>query len=309
MILCKFRDIFIQPPPIIVGLGGWYKIEAVRPDGRRRVLADWFPNLITDGGLNRYTSGSIISTCVVGSGNTAPQNTDTQLQTLVASTTSVLSSALGAQGSAPYYGYSQKTFRFAAGAAAGNLSEVGVGWSTTTLFSRALILDGGGNPTTITVLADEYLDVFYELRNYVPTADSTFNIQISATTHACTLRAAQATNAVWRPSETTAGSVSLSVYNGSINASVTGTPSGTAASNSQTFQAYSNNSNQRDWTSELGLSEGNLAGGIKSILSFAAGAGTTPAGGSFQTELNPVINKTSTNVLTLNGRCSWARHV
>ena len=32
---------------------GWYKFEAVRPDGTKRLLADWFPNLITDAGLER----------------------------------------------------------------------------------------------------------------------------------------------------------------------------------------------------------------------------------------------------------------
>ena len=67
---------------------GFYLIEAVNKDtGEKRIAADWFPNLITDAGLNRMGSGQFLTTCMVGSGQTTPQFTDTSLVAQVASTT------------------------------------------------------------------------------------------------------------------------------------------------------------------------------------------------------------------------------
>ncbi len=93
--------------------------------------------------------GDYMSTCMVGSGNAAPAETDTALQ--ARASTSNINVQSNNSNVSPRYGWRRRTFRFAAGAAAGNLSEVGVGWTTTAVFSRALILDGSGNPTTITV--------------------------------------------------------------------------------------------------------------------------------------------------------------
>lgn len=47
-------------------------------------------------------------------------------------------------------------------------SELGVGWNDSNLFSRTLIKDPSGGQNTITILGDEYLDVTYEVRMYVP---------------------------------------------------------------------------------------------------------------------------------------------
>ena len=68
------------------GYAGWFKIEAHRVDangdeipGTRRVAADWFPNLITNAGLDFLgTTGPtyVYTYCRVGSGNTAPAFTD-----------------------------------------------------------------------------------------------------------------------------------------------------------------------------------------------------------------------------------------
>src|SRR5690606_31940294 len=52
------------------GLCGRFKLEAERPDGQRRLLADWFPNLITNAGLNRIgTSSGWLTACAVGTGS------------------------------------------------------------------------------------------------------------------------------------------------------------------------------------------------------------------------------------------------
>ena len=108
-----------------------------------------------------------------GTGNSTPVVS----QTILDNQTGVSSSGIetyGSTTSSPYYGYKIFTFRFNQGIAAGNISEIGVGWSGTTplqLFSRTLIKDINGDPTTITVLADETLDVIYELRLYAPETD------------------------------------------------------------------------------------------------------------------------------------------
>lgn len=130
---------------------GWFKFEAISEDGTRRVLADWFPNLITDQGLNQMgTLATWLNACQVGSGSTVPAVSDTQLVTRVAGTTTIQSTVQGIQSTPPYYASRTRTYRFAAGVATGTLSEVGVGTTATVgnLYSRALILDGAGNPTT-----------------------------------------------------------------------------------------------------------------------------------------------------------------
>ncbi len=167
---------------------GFYKLEAVKKSksGKetKRLLADWFPNLITTAGLNYMgtnrsyafntsTRGGWLTYCIVGSGNTTPAFTDSVLANKLAATSSMTAMTLTVESTSPYYRKMVLKYRFAEGVAAGNLAEVGIGWSSTACFSRALILDGGGNPTTITILSDEYLDVTYEYRIYPKETDDT----------------------------------------------------------------------------------------------------------------------------------------
>lgn len=295
-----------------VPLAGYFKLVATKLDGSQRVLADWFPNLILDQGLNRMGTGIFMSCCQVGSGSTAPSNTNTALEAYVAGTNTIHASVDGTAASAPYYGYKRRTYRFGLGVAEGNLSEVGVGWTTTTgnLYSRSLIKDGGGSPTTITVLADEYLDVIYELRAYAPASDTNFDVVISGTTYTFTCRASRVTNSTyWAPRDLAVGYIDTggtksdeNAYNGSIGA-VTSTPSGTAdAPTTLSNNAYSNTSLRQDMTVVFSLDEGNLAGGISALL-----MSTTI--GSFQLGVSPVFDKTNVKILTLVYRVSWARHV
>jgi hypothetical protein len=176
---------------------GWYRLKVRRLDGSTKVDTGWFPNLITDNGLDlvyNTPAGTFgikyfnVATCV-GSGNTPPAVTDTTLETLVAterdpndfkfSTVTFVDEV----GVTPAYWKSVASWRFATGAAAGNLTEIGVGYDYDNLFSRALIVDGAGNPTTITVLADEVLDVTYELRVYIDKSQVPFTIDISGTNY------------------------------------------------------------------------------------------------------------------------------
>lgn len=143
-------------------------------------------NLITNTGMNWFfTSTSGMNTnwgtfCRVGSGSTTPAFTDIALATQVASVARGTSSPAfitGWVGDATYAAYVKMRFDFATGAATGNLQEVGLGDSASdNLKTRALFVDGGGTPITVTVLADEALIVIYRIYFTPNTADSTLTV-------------------------------------------------------------------------------------------------------------------------------------
>lgn len=295
-----------------IPLAGKFKLVAVNAEtGEQRVLADWFDNLILNAGLNRLGTGGVIGFCHVGSGSTAPAVTDTSLQSVVATTSNSTSDVRNVQQTAPYYGYHRRNFRFGMGAAAGNLSEVGVGWASTSsaLFSRALIKDTNGDPTTITVLSNEYLDVTYELRIYPPTSDSSFTTVVAGVTHNCVLRACGVTGYYnWVPFIAESGAAFISgsgspaayAYEGTIS-TIDAQPSGTnSGCDSATTNAYSNNSYTATGTVNFSLEQANFTNKINA-LEFRSRMGT------YQVSFNPAINKDNTKTLALNLSVTWAR--
>ncbi len=291
-------------------LAGFFKMEAVRLDGTKRLLADWFPNLVTDTGLNRIGTGAYLTSCHVGNSNATPNVLDTSLDGYMAGTSTIQADSTGAQSTAPYYGWRTRTYRFALGAVVGNVAEVGIATgagSTSTLFSRALVLDEFGAPTTVTVLADEVLDVTYQLRLYPDLVDRTGSIVVTGSgTHNYTLRAAIVTSASWgnwlgSTASFTHQGLTFRVYNGNIGA-VTSSPSGSGSSTSMSNAGYSNNSYQRQGTAGYGLNYGNLSGGIKSIF-FETTLGY------YQAQLDPIIDKTAIKTLVMTVQISWGRNV
>lgn len=294
-------------------LCGFFKMEAIRPDGRKRLVADWFPNLITDAGLNRMAYGGYLNACHVGTNNTPPNVLNNSLVGYVGGTTTVQSSSYGAQSTAPYYGWKRITYRFNVGVATGNLAEVGIATAaanggSTVLFSRALILDINSNPTTITILPDEVLDVTYELRNYPPLVDVPQTLTITGSgSHDMVTRAAFVTSSSWGlylgggVSFNTSG-VDGFVFNGSIGA-ITSGPSGNSSNVSQyNVGSYVENSLERSGGYGFGLNQGNLAGGIT-----AARYQTTL--GYYQTSFSPAITKDATKTLSFVFKTTWARNV
>lgn len=286
---------------------GRYKIEAVKPDGSRRVLAEWFPNLILDAGLNRMGNNSdYLNWCQVGTGSTAPAITQVSLAAYLASTDGKISDTPSNSGSEPYYAMRTKTFRFAAGVATGVLAEVGVGWASTgSLYSRALILDALGTPTTITVLADEALDVTYELRMYVWAETGEGTITLAEVEHDVVLKAALAGDWSLQGAQLNAANTPLVAgFTGDVSASITGSPSGTSLGGfggaGISPVAYTENSLERRFNINAGLSQWNNASGIGAIA-IIAGWGT------WQIGFTPNIMKTADDVLTLQIKHSWGR--
>jgi len=292
-------------------VSGWFKIEVIRGDGSKKLLADWFPNLILNQGLNQMAQGtSWLAACQVGSGSTVPAITDTGLVTRIAGTTTRTSTANGVTSVPPYYAYRTTTYRFATGVAAGNISEVGIGLSATTatLTSRALILDGDGNPATLTILDTETLDVTYQFRYYVPTEDLTGEILLRDTLHSWTARAANCISASsWNLSTNTGiltegyAVTAPTAYLEDIR-DITTIPLTSIGNASIAASAYAPNSFYIDHTITASLAQWNNAAGIKSI-SVRKGLGM------YQIGFTPNIMKVAEDVLVLVLRHSWGRKV
>ena len=181
---------------ISLGIRGYFKMEAVNSvTGKKRLLADWFPNKVLTSGRNEIAKrsqwASDGSFCQVGTGSVPPLTTDTALGGPVAggSTTTQQAHTNGAQATEPYYGWDRYTYRFAVFGVEYNLSEVGVGWgSTADLFTRSLIINPGGQAVTVTVKDDEFLDVTYELRYYPPLHDVLDTIVLDSVTYDVIIR-------------------------------------------------------------------------------------------------------------------------
>lgn len=132
-------------------------------------------NMILNNGIARLLSqnANVLQYISVGTGNSPPHEDQDTLDQRIATTNRNAAhsySYVPATHAPQAYGQTAFSVQFDRGQAAGNLSEVSVGWHATGLqnFSRALFQDSMGNPTTITVKDDEFLRITYILRRYVP---------------------------------------------------------------------------------------------------------------------------------------------
>lgn len=164
------------------GLKGRYKAVVRGPDMEVRRESAWSDNVVTNLGVQMLLGGmpsggptTVNLQCSCGAGNSTPLVTDTQIQSFIASTSnSILYETVKNSSTPPYYVMHRIKWRFPEGQAQGNVSELCVissataGTSSSPAFSRSLVRDSSGNPTTITVQSDEYLEVTYELFIYIP---------------------------------------------------------------------------------------------------------------------------------------------
>ena len=279
------------------------------------VRAD-FRNLILNQGLDRIGQGAWIGSCQVGTGSTAPSTGQTGLASYLAgSSVEPVADVDAYVPGPPPVRTLVRTRRFAEGVATGNLSEVGMGWSDsgTNLFSRALILDGDGNPTVLPKLADETLDVEYTLYVYPPTADVTGTISLGGSDYDYTLRTANVGTLDWRASTLVGGAVVSSSSGGaaqiypstSVLGDITTVPSG-AGTNATSFsgKTYVPGAHSRGATATFGLSA-NPSGGVGAARFYM---GATFGGAQCKIGFSPVVPKDSTKILVLEPRISWARH-
>lgn len=291
------------------GLTGEYKLVVSNADGTIAKETPWFKNIILDSGLNRWGTNYIGGGMGIGTQTSTPVSTQTGLDAEVAWTTTNSAYTTSAQGSSPYYASSIVAYRFAVGTLNGNYSEVAIGWAAgANKFSRALIVNVNGDPTTISVSSAQALDVYYKLNIYPPTSDVVNTVNISGTNYTVTTRACNVTstsawgaNLVGTNSGFSASANSgYNVYNGAIGA-ITGTPSGSSLFYSAAGSTYTNNSYTAVITPTFSLTQGNLSGGISSLQVGQSYLGT------FQYGFSPAIPKDSTKTLSLTVSMSWAR--
>lgn len=310
--------IITRPTPEIwapgkLGISGRYKLRATRPDGAVRSESPWMQNLILDTGLNALGTQEPIDKCWVGTGSATPLVTDTALQSPLASvtTSSPENGTFGISPAPDYYRWRWFGFRFGAGVAAGNLTEVGVSSATNVFFSRSLIKDDLGQPTSFTVLADETLDVIYELQVYPDLVDSVYSKTFNGTTYEFTSRVASVTYS--HPSQllgyisfhsvAPGSNQAAHAYSGTIG-DITQVPSGSGSpADGFTRPTYSNNSLKNNIDYKWSLNYGNFAEGIKSFYirpNYNAWFRT-------QIGVNPPIMKTTNHVFALSCEVSWGR--
>jgi hypothetical protein len=188
----RIFDNIINPVKVGPRVNGRFKLRAMKGDFVMRESA-WCPNIIVNGAFDYWFQNIAdigITGFVAGAGTATPQPTDTALQ-----------SYLGAGGSIQESWVTTNTtvsprsitvgvrIRANEGAVVGNVAEIalcrGTGLTpnnSTPIFNRARVVDEMGNPTTVTVLSDEFLEVIYEITLYaIDGATGTLTINIDGT--------------------------------------------------------------------------------------------------------------------------------
>ena len=269
-----------------------------------------FDNLITDIGLERWATNPIGTKCFIGSGNAPPTVNDTALGAQLAANTATQNlQNWKAYSAAERWTEATICYRFQPGVTLNSIAEVGVGWDGG-LWSRALVRDVNGNPTTIQLLSDEVLDVYYTLRIQFP-ADVTGSIVLDGVTYDWVLRPAEL--ATWPESYSyyfyyafaTGGVAKAST--GSITQPDT-SPGGAGSSSTTTVAAYVPGSRKRTMTFRFDLNDANI--NIKSVI-VQPGSGYYPTTswqlGFYQNGQSVGVPKVSSKRLTLTFDFAWGR--
>lgn len=296
-------------------VSGRYTFEVVnKKTGQARKLSERADNLLLESFFREAVSGTgnggYMTSIVVGTGNTPPVVSDTTLEGFVAATRLNQGGIIpNTVNSTVYPRYATRAFkkRFN-GTEIANvpLSEVGVtitpnpgtiANATTPLASRALIVDALGNPTSITVLEDEFLDVTYELTTYaLDGVTGSFNINILGTveTFEYEIRPIAMLNSTSWPSTMTESSIQGILARSFVAASnialrgalaqaisVFEDPSSSSSVPSQSSELFTTYKSAPVWDAltmtgsgvlNLPLNNGNHGGGIRSfLLNFMGG--------------------------------------
>lgn len=296
---------------------GFFTMQARK--GSIIVRERFFENVIVDNGLDRFGnvgSENLYGYCQVGTGTTTPSTTDTTLASYLTATTSATNTdSKTNSGSPDYYTDTRIQYTFALGAVVGNLTEIGAAGQSASgnLFSRALILDDMGSPTTFPVLSDEQLIVYYTVRTYPPMSDVTGTVTVGDTLRDYTVRPIDITNSgAWG---LTVGSGSLSEVNvtvvtgapnnmnlrtGSLVPATTGNPTGSGSNSSNISNSgYTSLTYYRDATGTWNPGSWN---GTRNVLRVVR------RWSAWQILYDPPIAKTSDQQLTLPTRLSWDRY-
>ena len=312
-----------------IGISGRYRMVVHKDEAMKEIIHDTgeFDNLITNVGMNRWgevitntgsTIGAFRTLCgefVLGSGQRPAAFTDTALQSPVKMAAGNVT--LQSESSSYSRGWYEITVRYQStrGEFAGNLSEIGIQHTSLSgpLWSRALILDMDGNPTTITVLPSDFLTCYYTLRIHIPQTDAVFNIDVDYGSDGGIVP----TVVTARPLSTEIAAPHigwglqtlitriwawLQFYTGGLAVPTAYNPLGTPIGNqtdSFTAVPYITDSYQRFATREDGLND-HLGDNLRTAKLEALY-------GAWQLEFDPPLKKNNTQTMNLTFGYSWAR--
>jgi len=299
----------------------FFKVEKVKPDGERILLADWFENTMLNQGLDLIGTGSlnVFSGLAVGSGTTASDVTDTTLETLVAVVTSnePLHTVHTYRTSAPYYVETLQRHRFDPEEATGNIREMGLYDSLGGVIStRTLIKNTGGTPITLVIADEDALEITSKLRMYRDHCDSDGSGNFTIVTepgepgeseqvHAYTMRMLSIGASYGKPGPMKSSDSSCIGLEGAGLVGLTDTNMTKTASDTFTTRSlgpYIPGTFTRDLRFTAELDDGNFTGGIDGFQLRAE------AMGSIQVVFTPAIMKTAVQILKVSFRYSWGQY-
>lgn len=168
-----------------IGMVGEFRCVVKRADGGIKSDTGFQKNLILNQGLNAIggTGGNnrIYAYCAIGTGNSVPTVHQTQLDSpvKVVSTDRYATQSYAYSGTGDYKPSMVLKYSFT-DLNNVNITEVGLSTSAGSwgndinqlyMCTRALIKDSNGNPTSITVLSGEILEIYYKLTMVIPIAD------------------------------------------------------------------------------------------------------------------------------------------
>lgn len=304
---------------------GWFRLYTTNVHGKITKDTGFFPNLITNQGLDyigncngvAYGIPDFTAMVCVGTGNATPAFTDTHLQAWLATKEDTSGNGCSQNQSynagPPAYWQGQRSWQFPAGSATGNIAEIGVApddgapspHTNPPIFSRALVVDGSGNPTVIPVLANEALTVTYVLQMYIDLTDTNYTMSLSGTSYSGVFRRAQINTVgdlgISPTMNVGGGRFGLSTYNGSIQG-VTQAPTGSNTFVAASVGSYTNGTYYLSFSCTYSVNQGNFTGGITALM------WSNYAVGNWQGSVSPAIPKTASYAMTLNWNISWARY-
>ena len=174
-----------------IGMAGEVRTVVRRADGTIKVDTGYQKNLILNKGLDFFggvDGGNIFYNCVIGTGNSTPVSTQTQLDAAIKGVFSAGEVSSKVDYNAALDGDFYKTnltnkYIFSGFANNTNVTEVGLASSYIDnsnyyLCTRALIKDTNGNPTVITLMSDETLEIYYKVWQVFSLVDKTGVIQL-----------------------------------------------------------------------------------------------------------------------------------
>lgn len=317
-----------------MGIAGEVRCVVTKADGTITTDTGYHKNLILNQGLDFFgglNGGAINTTCVIGSGNSAPAVTQTKLDVFVALTDGVDATSSYEyvdKGDNLYRMWEQKRYRFT-GLANVNISEVGLASQGTTsvnyyLTTRALIKDAQGAPTSISILSGETLDIYYKIHKVVSTSDSHYEFNLldgsgGSVAYNAVVRPIMVGTSVWRDITGVATQfnriwslkfnftnqdLSLLTYRPEEDQSVFGTVLGSAGD-------YTPGTTKIVLTFSLSLNQGNTNIRVFSLMNGSEGVAYPFF--PFQIRFGRVsddapITKTANDTLTIPLEISWGRY-